>query len=109
MAEKRNVVCPASKTKLAVLTVLKKTNYIVDFKEKSSMIEIVLKYENGHPAMKDVKRVSKPGLRIYTGWDTIPKVLSGFGTCIISTSKGIMTGHEAKRLKMGGEVLCKVW
>ncbi len=109
LAQKRSVVCPASKMKTAVLTVLRKTNYISDFKGKTKDIEIILKYENGKPSLKDVKRVSKPGLRIYSGWESIPQVLSGYGTCIISTSKGIMTGKEARKMKIGGEVICKVW
>ena len=74
--------------------------------------EIFLKYENGDirkPLIKNLKRVSKPGLRRYVGSDKLPRVMSGFGLAILSTSKGIMTGKEAKTTKVGGEHLCSVW
>jgi small subunit ribosomal protein S8 len=111
MAYKKSIMCPASKIKIAILNILKKQGYITDFKESKETheIEIILKYENKEPAMTGVSRVSKLGLRIYSGWKKLPKVMNGYGICIVTTSKGVMTAKDAKKLKMGGEVLCKVW
>jgi small subunit ribosomal protein S8 len=109
LAYKKSVVSPASKMRVAVLQILKKYKYISDFSVKDGEIEIILQYENGKPRMQDVKRVSKPGLRIYAGFTKFPRVMSGYGICIISTSKGVISDKEAKKMKVGGEVLCKVW
>lgn len=109
LVQKKNVVCPTSKIKMELLKVLKKYGFISDFSSVDKMIEISLKYENGEPKMIDVDRVSKPGLRVYAGWKNFPRVMSGYGICIISTSKGVMSDRDAKKIKVGGEVLCKVW
>jgi small subunit ribosomal protein S8 len=114
MARHKSVIVPASKIKLEIARILKEEGYIEDFKyikeEPQAKIEITLKYdENKRPVIAGVKRVSKPGRRIYRGYRDLPKVLDGFGIAIISTSQGIMTDHEARKRKIGGEVLCEIW
>ncbi len=114
MARHKTVIVPASKMKLEIARILKEEGYIEDFKYvkegPQGHIEIVLKYdENKRPVIAGVKRVSKPGRRIYRGYRDLPKVLDGFGIAIISTSQGIMTDHEARKRKVGGEVLCEIW
>lgn len=113
-ARHKTVIVPASKIKLEIARILKQEGYIEDYKyidEKSQgKIEIVLKYdEQKRPVIAGVKRVSKPGRRIYRGYKDLPRVLDGLGIAIVSTSKGIMTDHEARRLRVGGEVLCEIW
>jgi small subunit ribosomal protein S8 len=108
------VVIPASKIKLAIVKILKDEGYIEDFiyhdEKPQGKIEIILKYDEfKRPVISGIKRVSKPGRRIYRGYKDLPKVLDGLGIAIISTSKGIMTDHEARRLKVGGEVICEIW
>ncbi|WP_038055019.1 30S ribosomal protein S8 [Thermodesulfobacterium hydrogeniphilum] len=114
MARHKTVVIPASKIKLEIARILKEEGYIEDFKyineKPQGKIEIVLKYdENKRPVIAGVKRVSKPGRRIYMGYKDLPKVLDGLGIAIVSTSQGIMTDHEARRRKVGGEILCEIW
>lgn len=106
---KEEVCLPSSKVKLAVLSILKSNDYVNDFKVESGKLCIELKYEGGQPVIKKVERVSKPGRRIYVKKDEIPSVLSGQGIAIVSTSKGIMTGHEARENSLGGELICKVY
>ena len=108
------VVIPQSKTKLAIAEILKNEGYIVDFREVESegikMIEVTLKYgPNGEKVIQGLKRISKPGLRIYSNAEQLPKVLNGLGIAIVSTSKGIITDREARKLNVGGEVLAYVW
>ena len=108
------VLIPQSKTKLAIAEILKAEGYIVDFKPVESngikMIEVTLKYgPNGEKVIQGLKRISKPGLRIYSNADQLPKVLNGLGIAIVSTSKGIITDKEARKLNVGGEVLAYVW
>jgi len=114
MARHKSVIIPASKIKLEIARILKEEGYIEDYKyikeEPQSKIEIILKYdENKRPVIAGVKRVSKPGRRIYKGYRDLPKVLDGFGIAIVSTSQGIMTDHEARKRKIGGEVICEIW
>jgi small subunit ribosomal protein S8 len=114
MARHKKVEVPASKMKLEIARILKEEGYIEDFvfidEKPQGKIEIILKYdENKRPVIAGVKRVSKPGRRIYKGYRELPKVLDGLGIAIISTSQGIMTDHEARRRKVGGEVLCEIW
>ncbi|RKX56629.1 MAG: 30S ribosomal protein S8 [Thermodesulfobacteriota bacterium] len=114
MARHKKVEIPASKMKLEIARILKEEGYIEDFtyidEKPQGKIEIILKYdENKRPVIRGVKRVSKPGRRIYMGYRKLPKVLDGLGIAIISTSQGIMTDHEARRRKVGGEVLCEIW
>lgn len=113
-ARQEKVDVPASRLKLEVARILKEEGYIKNYKftkdEKQGVIRIFLKYEeNRRPVIEGMKRVSRPGRRIYTGADEIPKVLGGLGITILSTSKGVMTDQEARRLNVGGEVLCCVW
>ena len=108
------VLIPQSKTKLAIAGILKEEGYIVDFKETESegikMIEVTLKYgPNGEKVIQGLKRISKPGLRIYSNAEQLPKVLNGLGIAIVSTSKGIITDKNARKLNVGGEVLAYVW
>lgn len=113
-ARHKTVIVPASKIKLEIARILKQEGYIEDYKyieeKPQGKIEIVLKYdEQKRPVIAGVKRVSKPGRRIYRGYKELPKVLDGLGIAIVSTSKGVMTDHEARRLRVGGEVLCEIW
>ncbi|HDN79355.1 MAG: 30S ribosomal protein S8 [Chloroflexi bacterium] len=114
MARHTQVVIPGSKIKVAIARILKDEGYIENFKltrdRPQPMIIITLKYdENGKPVITGLKRVSKPGRRIYVNRREIPWVLSGMGIAILSTSKGILTDKQARRLGVGGEVLCYVW
>ncbi|MCI5583136.1 MAG: 30S ribosomal protein S8 [Anaeroplasma sp.] len=107
------VVVPTSKTKTAILNVLKNEGFIVDFTVSSdvkSVTTITLKYtENNQRVIKGLKRISKPSLHVYTSAEELPKVLNGLGVAIISTSQGIMTDKQARKLNIGGEVLAYVW
>ena len=108
------VVIPQSKTKLAIAEILKSEGFIVDYKAVESdgikMIEVTLKYgPNGEKVIQGLKRISKPGLRIYSNAEQLPQVLNGLGIAIVSTSKGIITDKNARKLNVGGEVLAYVW
>jgi small subunit ribosomal protein S8 len=109
MAKKENVDIPASNTIKSILEVLKKENYIETFKEiedkKQGVLRVYLRYLFGKPAIKNIKRVSRPGLRMYVKADKIPLVLRGKGIAVVSTSKGIVTDKEARQLGLGGEVI----
>jgi small subunit ribosomal protein S8 len=105
---------PTSKLKLEIARILKEEGYIKDYQlvneDNISMIRIILKYgDKKKPVIAGLKRISKPGLRVYAGSNEIPRVLGGLGTAIISTSKGVMTDSEARKLGVGGEVLCFIW
>ncbi|WP_028841354.1 MULTISPECIES: 30S ribosomal protein S8 [Thermodesulfobacterium] len=113
-SRQKTVVVPSSKIKLAILKILKEEGYIEDFiyhdEKPQGKIEIVLKYDElKRPVISGIKRVSKPGRRIYRGYKDLPRVLDGLGIAIVSTSQGIMTDHQARRLKVGGEVICEIW
>ena len=108
------VVLPASNTKKAIAKILLAEGYVksVDFIDEAPQgsIKIVLKYVNGkQPVIAGLKRISKPGLRVYAKAEELPKVLGGLGTAIISTSKGLMTDKEARKEMIGGEVLAYIW
>lgn len=114
MVRHDSVLIPASRTKLAILKILKDEGYIGDFEivkgKASQAIKIQLKYgEKNQPILAGLERVSKPGLRIYAGAKEVPRVGSTLGVSIVSTSKGVMTGQQAYRLGIGGELLCYVW
>lgn len=103
-----------SKEKLEIIKILKNEGYIKNFKkvteENKTFFRVFLKYdENGVSVIDNLKRISKPGRRIYKGYKDIPKLYNGIGIYIISTSKGITTGRKAKEKKEGGEILCAVW
>ena len=113
-AKHEEVCVPASKEKLAIAKILLDEGYITSFEEKEEEghknIQIVLKYdENGESVIQGLKRISKPGLRIYAQCDKLPKVISGLGIAIISTNKGIVTDKVARSFNVGGEVLAYVW
>ncbi len=98
-----------SKLILEVCRVLKEEGYIGDYKHEGNNVIVSLKYNNRVPALADVKRISRPSLRIYKGAKFLPVVLNGLGIAIISTPKGVMTGKKAKEQSLGGEVLALVW
>ena len=113
-AKHDTVSMPASNMRKAIAKILLEEGYIKDFKvkedDKQGSINIVLKYDAGKSnAITGLRRVSKPGLRIYTSVEDMPKVLKGLGIAILSTSKGIMTDRQARRENVGGEVLAFVW
>ncbi len=110
-ARKLEVSIPSSKLKLAICQVLKDEGYIADFQVSTDVrpvLTIRLKYFEGRPVIESIKRVSRPGLRIYRGADDLPKVLDGLGIAIVSTSHGVMTDRAARAGGHGGEVLCTV-
>jgi small subunit ribosomal protein S8 len=105
---------PASKLKLELARVLKEEGFITNFKpmeeEGHKFVRMFLKYSNGNePVITDLTRISRPGCRVYVGRYEIPRVLGGLGINILTTPKGVMTGREARRQGIGGEVLCEVW
>lgn len=111
-AGKVSVSMPSSKLKQAVASVLKDEGYIGDFSVESqdnkAVLTIELKYYQGKPVIASLKRVSRPGLRVYKGGSELPSVMGGLGVAIVSTSKGVMTDRAARKLGEGGEVLCYV-
>jgi small subunit ribosomal protein S8 len=110
-ASKADVTMPASKAKKAIAGVMKEEGYITDFEVSSDakpQLTITLKYYQGNPVIEDMKRVSRPGLRIYKNKDELPKVLNGLGVAIISTSAGVMTDKKARAEGRGGEVICTI-
>ncbi len=114
MASYNSVDVPGSRMKINIAKVLKSEGFIKNFKliddKKQGIIKIYFKYdEQGEPTIDGLKRVSKPGCRIYAKSDKIPKVLNGFGINILSTSKGIITDKQATEMGVGGEVICAVW
>lgn len=107
------VLVPASEMKCSIAKILKQEGFITDYEmlkdKQQPMLRIHLKYIEGQPAVLGLERVSRPGLRVYVGQGEIPRVYSGLGISILSTPKGIMTGHEAWRRHLGGELLAYVW
>ena len=106
------VAMPHSKAKAAICAVLEQEGYIEGFSisgELKREITVQLKYHAGRPVIEEIHRVSRPGLRIYKGQAELPKVRGGLGVAIVSTSKGVMTDRRARRLGVGGEVLCTVF
>ncbi len=111
-AKHETVEIPASNTKKAIANILLEEGYVAGVEILEGVqgtIKITLKYDGKNRVISGLKRVSKPGLRIYVGAEEIPQVLGGLGIAILSTSKGIMTGKEAKKAHQGGEVLAYVW
>lgn len=114
MREKNKVVTPASKLRVRVLDVLQKEGFIrgyttVDYDNGKSEIEIELKYHNGDPVIREIKRVSTPGRRVYTAVKNVPMVANGLGVAILSTPKGVMSDSDAREANVGGEILCNVF
>ena len=113
-ASYNTVDVPSSKLKIDIAKVLKSEGYIRNYKiianRQQGILKIFFKYdENGEAIIGGLQRVSKPGCRIYAKSDKIPQVLNGFGINIVSTSKGVMTDRQAKKMSAGGEILCSVW
>ena len=113
-AHHTEVLVPASRTKREIARILKDEGFIDDVQEAqdgpTAMLKIQLKYVGGKaPVVSGLKRISKPGLRVYAGKTDIPRVLGGLGIVIVSTSQGIMTGAQARKAQLGGEVLAYVW
>lgn len=112
-AKHEKVDIPASRMKLEITKILKDEGYIQNFKvqddNRQGVIRIFLKYSDGVPVITGLKQISKPGRRIYTPKQKLPKVIGGLGVAIISTSKGIMTSEQSLHNGVGGEVLCEVW
>jgi small subunit ribosomal protein S8 len=113
-ARHTEVLVPASRTKREIARILKEEGFIADVREEregpAQLLRLELKYVDGKvPVVSGLKRISKPGLRVYAQKTEIPRVLGGLGIVIVSTSKGIMTGSQAKQAQLGGEILAYVW
>ena len=112
-ARKETVDIPASKLAGKILGIFKTDGYIEDFRLMKDNVQgsykVYLKYQKKEPVITGLKRISKSGLRIYTKGQRIPRVLNGLGTAVISTSKGVLPDREARKLKVGGEILCHIW
>jgi small subunit ribosomal protein S8 len=113
MAKLPKIVCPSSKSKVAICRVLQDEGYIASFsvveEDKKAVLTVDLKYYQGRPVIEEIKRESKPGLRIYRGKDDLPRNRGGLGIAIVSTHKGLMTDKQARAAGVGGEVLCTVF
>ena len=109
----RKVEMPSSKFKTKIADVLKNEGYIVNYKvqnmEGKDNLLIDLKYNSGNPVINSIQRVSKPGRRIFSSAESLPKINNGLGIAIISTPKGVMTDNDARKQKIGGEIICKVF
>jgi len=113
-AKQQKVDVPASKLKLEMARILKEEGYISNFKATEEngqkLLRVYLKYGNGNEAaISNLNRISKPGCRVYVGRTEIPRVLGGLGINILTTPKGVMTGRDARKSGVGGEILCEVW
>ena len=113
MRNHKKVELPSSKFKAKIAEILKSEGYIIDYEVKTDdnkvNLHIVLKYNLGNPVISSIERVSKPGRRIFSSAESLPKVNNGLGIAIISTPKGVMTDIDARKQKVGGEVICKVF
>lgn len=114
LREKKEVFTPSSKILVEIAKILKEEGFIEDFSVEEEEnghknLRVVLKYVKGRPAITKVKRESKPGVRVYMGYRDIPEVLNGMGITILTTPKGLLTGAKARKEKVGGEYICKVW
>ena len=109
----KKVQLPSSKFKVKITEVLKSEGYIIDYKVSQETnkpyLEISLKYHSGNPVISTIQRVSKPGRRIFSRAESLPKINNGLGIAIISTPKGVMTDIDARKQKIGGEIICKVF
>ena len=112
-ADKETVDIPASKLSGRILEIFKNDGYIEDVRlmknNTQGTFKVYLKYENKKPAIMGLRRISKSGLRVYRKNDELPHVLNGLGTAVLSTSKGVITDREARKLRVGGEILCYIW
>ena len=114
MVMHETVEAPSSKIKVAIAEIMKEEGYIKDFEyvedAKQGIIRVYLKYgPNKQKVITGIKRISKPGLRVYVKKDEVPRVLGGLGTAVLSTSRGLMTDKKARKERLGGEVVCYIW
>jgi small subunit ribosomal protein S8 len=114
MAKFEKVDIPTSKLKLEIIKILKNEGYVKTFKKitqgNQSQIRIFLKYDDEmQPVIQGIKRLSKPGRRVYSGYKTMPRILNGYGVLIVTTSLGVTTGKKATEKQVGGELVCSVW
>jgi small subunit ribosomal protein S8 len=114
LAKFEKVDIPASKLKVEIVKILKNEGYIKTFKKVSqdgrNQIRIYLKYDQGNqPVIHGLERMSRPGRRVYTSYKQMPRIFNGYGTLIVTTSHGVITGRKASEKKVGGEILCSVW
>jgi len=115
MAKKESVVVPASKMNNAIIDIMRAYGYIENYRLQAtagaaSTLKVYLKYKaDKSPALRGLKRISRPGLRNYAKCKKMPRVLRGYGMAIVSTSKGVMSGEKAREQKLGGEVVCYIW
>ena len=113
MRNHKKIELPSSKFKMKIAEILKSEGYIIDYEVKSehnkSNLQISLKYSSGNPVISSIERVSKPGRRIFSSADSLPKINNGLGIAIVSTPKGVMTDIDARKQKIGGEIICKVF
>ena len=109
----KKVELPSSKFKSKIADILKNEGFIKDFKvsteEKKNILSLELKYHSGNPVISNFERVSKPGRRIFSSADSLPKINNGLGIAIVSTPKGVMTDIDARKQRVGGEIICKVF
>ena len=108
----RNVILPSSNFKVKIANVLKTEGYIIDYKVDDNIkpvIQINLKYNSGNPVITTIERVSKPGRRIFSSASSLPKINNGLGIAIVSTPQGVMSDVDARKKKLGGEIICKVF
>ncbi len=109
----KKVQLPSSNFKVKISDVLKEEGFIIDYKiddkEKKPVLELFLKYNSGNPVINSIERISKPGRRIFSSAESLPKINNGLGIAIISTPKGVMTDVDARKQKIGGEIICKVF
>ena len=109
----KKVELPSSKFKIKIADVLKNEGYIIDYKasseEKKPTLEILLKYHSGTPVISSIQRISKPGRRVFSSAESLPKINNGLGIAIVSTPKGVMSDIDARKQKIGGEIICKVF
>ncbi len=113
-ARQQKMDVPASKLKMEIARILKEEGYIANYKateeEGRAILRVYLKYgANNEAAIRDLTRISRPGCRVYVGRDEIKRVQGGFGISILTTPRGVMTGKQARRERVGGEILCEVW
>ena len=114
MRSHKKIDMPASIFKTRILDVLKNEGFIIDYKiddseNKKQNISINLKYHSGNPVINSIERISRPGRRIYSSAESVPKINNGLGIAILSTPKGVMSDMEARKQKVGGEIICKVF
>jgi small subunit ribosomal protein S8 len=109
-AGKATIVSPASKLRAGVLDVLKREGYIRGYQQSGAIeLKIELKYHEGHPAIREISRVSRPGRRVYSKVAELPRVYNSLGISILSTPRGVMSDNEARAANVGGEILCRVF